>query len=293
VSVLLRVRRLAIIFLSGVLLVAIVLAGVGSYLSAAVHRTIGDAPPELHAVTVHIPTSSPSVVTGWFIHGQPGAGAVLLVHGVRGSRLDMLERARFLARAGYSILLIDLPGHGESTGDKITFGAREGVGVAAALAFLRRELPSERIGVIGTSLGAAALVLANPQPPADAVILESMYPTIDEAVRDRLAIRFGFVGAELAPLLLWQMPLQLGVAAEQLRPVDKIAALGSPVLIAAGTADEHTTWAETQRIFSAAKNPKELWAVAGAAHVDLYQYSGKQYEDKVLRFFSRYLRHSA
>ncbi|MBS0388791.1 MAG: alpha/beta hydrolase, partial [Proteobacteria bacterium] len=194
---------------------------------------------------------------------------------------------------GYSVLLIDLPGHGESTGDKITFGAREGAGVTAALAFLRRELPTERIGIIGTSMGAAALVLAHPQPPADAVILESMYPTIDEAVRDRLTIRFGPAGARLAPLLLWQLPLQLGVAAESLRPIDNIAALGSPVLVAAGTSDEDTTWAETLRIFSAALPPKELWAVAGAAHIDLYEYSGKEYEAKVLQFFSRYLRHEA
>ena len=51
----------------------------------------------------------------------------------------MLARARFLAAAGYATLLIDLPTHGESSGDRITFGAREGEGVNAALAFLREK----------------------------------------------------------------------------------------------------------------------------------------------------------
>jgi uncharacterized protein len=267
--------------------------GVGAYLSAPAHSDVGDAPLELHATTVHIPTSSGGTVAGWFVRGQPGLGAILLLHGVRANRLDMLERARFLERAGYSVLLIDLPGHGESTGNRITFGSREAVGIAAALGFLRRDLPGERLGVIGVSLGAASLVLANPRPAPEAVILESMYPTIEEAVADRLAIRFGPAGARLSPLLLWQLPLQLGITARELRPIDKIAALGSPVLIASGTIDQQTSWAETQRIYSAALPPKELWAVAGAAHVDLCQYATREYKARVLRFFSKYLRHEA
>jgi len=288
-----RAGRLVIVGVCGLALAAATLVGVGAYLSAAVHSAVGEAPPDLHASTVRIPTPPTGIVSGWLVRGQPGRGAVLLIHGARGSRLDMLERARFLERAGFSVLLIDLPGHGESSGNKITFGAREGAGVTAALAFMRHEFPGERLGVIGVSLGAAAIVLANPQPPPDAVIVESMYPTIDEAVRDRLSIRFGSLGAKLAPLLLWQLPLQLHVPVEELRPIDKISALGSPVLIASGTSDEHTSWAETERIYSRAASPKELWAVLGAAHVDLYRYSPKVYEARVLQFFSKYLRHEA
>jgi len=42
------------------------------------------------------------------------------------------------------------------------------------------------VGVIGVSLGAASLVLAKPDPAPSAVVLESMYPTIEEAVSNRL-----------------------------------------------------------------------------------------------------------
>jgi uncharacterized protein len=202
----------------------------------------------------------------------------------------MTDRARFLKKAGYSVLLIDLPAHGESPGERITFGAREGAGVLAALDYLRRELPNERIGVIGVSLGAASLVLCRPAPPADAVILESMYPTITDAVADRLAIRLGHVGRPLAPLLLWQLPWRVGVTTDDLRPIDAIAALDAPVLITAGTADKHTTWRETEQIYAAAHAPKELWAVNGAAHVDLHRFGGAQYEARVSEFFQAHLR---
>jgi fermentation-respiration switch protein FrsA (DUF1100 family) len=202
----------------------------------------------------------------------------------------MIDRARFLKRAGYSVLLIDLPAHGESPGERITFGARESAGVQAAIVFLRTALPNDRIGVIGVSLGAASLVLARPNPSPDAVILESMYPTISEAVADRLAIKLGAIGRPLAPLLLCQLPLRTGITPGELRPIDAITTLNAPVLIVAGTEDRHTLWSETERIHSAASGPKALWAVQGAAHVDLHRFAGEEYERRVLDFFAGWLR---
>ena len=139
------------------------------------------------------------------------------------------------------------------------------------------------------SLGAASLVFSHASPPPDAVVLESMYPTISEAVEDRIAIRLGPLGRSLSPLLLWQLPLRLGVTAEQLRPLDQIGSLKSPVLIASGTIDQHTPFGETQRIFAAANQPKELWPVQGAAHVDLHSFGPKMYEAKILSFLAKYL----
>lgn len=177
---------------------------------------------------------------------------MLLLHGVRSDRTQMLGRARFLNREGYAALLIDLPAHGQSTGDRITFGAREAAGAKAALEFLRRESPGERIAVIGVSLGAAAAVLAGP--------------------------------------LLWQLPLRAGVSTSDLRPIERIARLGAPALIASGAQDLHTTWAETEQLFDAAAGPKELWRVEGAGHVDLHAYGPGAYERRVLGFLAKYLR---
>jgi fermentation-respiration switch protein FrsA (DUF1100 family) len=205
----------------------------------------------------------------------------------------MLRRARFLNHAGYAVLLVDLPAHGESSGDRITFGAREAAGVTTALEYLRRELPGERVGIIGVSLGAASTVLADPKPAPDAVILESMYPTIEEAVADRLVMRLGPLGAILVPPLLWQMSLRTGVQVQDLRPIQHLPRLGTAVLIVSGTEDKHTTWTKTQRLFDSAVEPKELWRVEGAAHVDLHAFQPEEYERRTLRFFAKHLRNGA
>ena len=272
---------------------ALAIAAVGEILVHPANRTIGEPPSDLHASSVRFPSSTSQPIAGWLVRGKPGHGAVLLLHGVRSNRTQMLRRARFLQAEGYSVLLVDLPAHGESPGDHITFGAHEADGVSSALAFLRSELPGERIGVIGVSLGAASLVLSRPSVAPSAVVLESMYPTISEAVTNRLVIRFGSPGARLSPFLLWQLPRRIGVTEKQLRPIDALPALHAPLLIAAGTRDRHTTWPETERIFAIANQPKELWAVQGAAHVDLCAYDPGTYKARILEFLARYLRNEA
>ena len=214
-------RRLSAAFALAVLLMLGTVAVVGELLSRPARRYIGAPPPELRAVSVNIPVTPNGFVAGWFAQGSLGAGAVLLLHGVRSDRTQMLGRALALHSAGYSVLLIDLPAHGESSGDRISFGVREGAGVEAALAYLRQELPTDYIGVIGVSLGAASLVLSHPSPAPDAVVLESMYPTISEAVNDRLEMRLGAWGTRLAPLLLWQHRRERPTAVVLLDGVDE------------------------------------------------------------------------
>jgi pimeloyl-ACP methyl ester carboxylesterase len=265
----------------------------GEALSQAARRVIGPAPPDLMAQTVSIRSTEGDMVAGWFSAADRRQGAVLLLHGLRADRRAMLERARLFKQLGYSVLLIDLPAHGESSGDKIGFGLREGQGVRAALDFLRQACPGEPVGVIGVSLGAASMVLSMASPAPDAVVLESMYPTIEEAVTDRLTRRLGVFGKAIAPLLLVQLPLRLAVNVDQLRPIAALPSLHAPVLIVSGARDEHTTLAETERIYAAAPGPKELWIVEGAAHVDLQVRAPRAYETRVAGFLSKYLGHHA
>lgn len=282
-------RRVIIAAAVAALLGLVLVVGAGEVLSRPAKRDVGPAPPDLRAQTVRLPISPTESVSGWFARGD-GRGAILLLHGIRADRTQMLDRARFLLAEGYSVLLIDLPSHGESSGERITFGAHEAAGVTVALRYLADELPEERIGVIAVSLGAASLVLSRPSPAPGAVVLESMFPSISEAVAARLEMRFGPVGRFFAPLLLWQLPLRAGVSAMDLRPVLVVSKLRAPLLVAAGTKDRHTPWPETERLFAAAGQPKELWAVQGAAHGDLYSHDPATYKARMLKFLSRHLR---
>jgi pimeloyl-ACP methyl ester carboxylesterase len=265
----------------------------GEVVTSPARRNVGPAPADLAAEPVAIDNPPGGTVRGWFSPGKHGFGAVLLLHGVGSSRRQMVKRARFLHAEGYSVLLIDLPAHGESSGERITFGYQEASGVRTAMQFLRQALPGERTAVIGVSMGAASVVFSGETPAPDAVVLESMYPTIEEAVVDRLKMRLGSFGGIFAPPFLWQLSLWVGVSPDRLNPIEHLASLHAPVLIAAGTEDRYTTVAETKRLFSTAAAPKELWLVEGAAHVDLHAFSPTAYEEKISAFLGKYLHHSS
>lgn len=199
----------------------------------------------------------------------------------------MIGRARFLHQAGFSTLLIDFRATGETPGRHITFGWEERYDVRGAVAFLRRIRPADRVFLIGSSLGGAAALLATPPLHADAIVLESVYPTIERATDNRMRNYLGPLGPLASGLLLMQLPKRLGISREQLRPVDHIGAIACPVLIISGADDHNTTRADTQLLFAQAHEPKELWLVEHAGHVDLHAAATGEYERRILAFFRR------
>lgn len=288
-------RLIVIVALVIVLTLGLSSVGVGLLLSAPARKTIGPPPSDLAVEPVVISSASGSMLQGWFMSGRPGGGAVVLMHGVRDNRLAMVRRARMLSAEGFSVLLFDFQAHGESGGSRITFGHLESRDAVSAVAFVRQRLPNEKIGVIGVSLGGAAALLA-PQPlPIDALILEAVYPDIGAATANRIGVVLGtalgsVVGKPLARLLALTMAPILGVTADALRPVDKMADIRAPLLVLSGTHDDRTTPAETKAMFDRAREPKSLWLVEGAPHSDLEAFAPEQYRQQVPPFLIKWLR---
>jgi uncharacterized protein len=201
--------------------------------------------------------------------------------------LSMVDRARFLRRAGYSVLLIDFQATGQTKGDHITFGWKESRDALAAADFIHHVDPSARVTIIGSSLGGVAALLATPPLKVDALILESVYPTIEIATRNRMENYLGPIGRMFAPLFLMQMHRRIGVSPAQLHPIDHIAAVACPIFIMSGEKDRNTRPADTQKLFKHARSPKQLWFVPNAGHVDLHRAAPHEYETRALAFLAQ------
>ena len=220
---------------------------------------------------------------------------MVLMHWVRGTRLQMVPRARVLHDRGLGALLFDLQAHGESPGKRITFGKLEALDAAAAVQFVQTRAPGERIGIVGTSLGGAAAVLGPAPLAVHAMVLESVYPDIGFALDARFRARLGRVAGSLAAPVLTTafqllLPPVLGVAPADLRPIDRIGTVAVPVLIVSGTEDDRTPLAEARALYDRAAAPKQFWAVPGAGHGDLEQYGPDAYWRVVLPFLTGALR---
>jgi alpha-beta hydrolase superfamily lysophospholipase len=259
-------------------------------LTAPVPRTIGPPPDALReAESITFESLSERPVHAWRAPGRPGRGTVVLAHAVRSDRRSLVDRAVFLQHAGYGVLLYDAQAHGESPGERITFGYREALDATAAVALARRDEPASPVAFIGVSQGGASALLG-PEPLAvDALVIEAVYPTLAKASANRIALRFGAPGRWLAPLLLWPFELRLGVAPEDVAPIEKIREVEAPLLVVAGERDQRTTLADTRALFTAAPEPKSLWIVPGAGHEDFHDAAPAAYERRILDFLARAL----
>ncbi len=292
-----RRRKVGLQLLAILGLVLLIVSGTVSWfvagaLVAPVHTIVGELPRDLSGESITLRSESGAKIAGWHVRAKNSRGVVVLLHGIRGSRLAMLRRARMLQSMEFSSVLIDLQAHGESSGDSITIGHLERHDARAAVAFAKREHPTERVGVIGVSLGGAAALLGSPLG-VDAMVIESVYPTIVDAVHNRVSAKLGVLSSIPSAVLLLQLRMRLGVDASDLRPIDYVARVGCPLLVIGGSNDLHTSALETASMFGAAMQPKELWMVEKAGHVDLLNFQPDLYTDKVGSFFDRYLNRTA
>jgi alpha-beta hydrolase superfamily lysophospholipase len=272
--------------------VVIAMAGawvVGSKLLAAANRPVQVA-DRYRGTEVNFPSTSGTTLRGNFLKGEPGKGAIILMHGVRGNRGDMFGHADFLRARGFSVLLFDFQAHGESPGKIITNGYLESRDAAAAVDFIRAQLPGEKIGVLGSSLGGAAAVLAEPPLKVDAMVLEMVYPDLQRAAKNRIAKILGKWARPLSPLLTLQASWRIGKDPDWFSPIHAITNVTCPKLIIAGALDRLTTLDDSKALFAAANKPKDMIIISAAGHENLHEAAGKAYEDQVRPFFEQFLR---
>jgi pimeloyl-ACP methyl ester carboxylesterase len=251
------------------------------------HRTaVPAASPPARAFQLRATDGVTLAATYW-----PGvrtdAPAVLLLHGVDGSRATVARNAAWLAQQGYAAMAIDFRGHGQSETVDRSFGWNEGRDAHAAFAWLKRQQRGAPVAVIGYSMGGAASLVGPAGPvPADAMILQAVYPDIRDAIRHRIATRLGEpLGYVLEPLLSLQARLRFGVWPSAIAPIDAIRRYDGPVMVIGGMQDRSTPPEESRALFAAAPGKRKLWMLPTGGHASASSSrTDPEYHARILAF---------
>lgn len=225
---------------------------------------------------------------GWLVPAARHThAAVILLHGFSWHRLPWLSTFVPWLRERYHVLQFDFRGHGASDRAAITLGAAERRDVAAAVRLLEgRGLGP--IGLFGVSMGAATAIIAAPDLPVAAVVADAAYADLRHPVANRMAMQH---------LPMPGLGSRLVVAAAALRartrlvsPIDRVAGVAPRgLLLIAPRQDRLISWRQSERLYEAAGEPKELYVVAGAEHGEAHAVGGQAYERRVLDFLARHL----
>jgi pimeloyl-ACP methyl ester carboxylesterase len=126
------------------------------------------------------------------LRDTPAKGTLLLLHGYLQDKRFVTPWAIRLAEEGYRCLVVDLRGHGESTGRHISFGAFEAADLSAVIDDLgRRGWDVSRVGLFGVSYGASvALLTAGSDPRVRAVVAFEPYSSAATAVPELMRAAF-------------------------------------------------------------------------------------------------------
>ena len=258
-------------------------------------------PPQVAAATsyedVTLTASDGARLSGWFFPAKSDR-AVILIHGRNSNRLEWQGRneriASFLIAAGYSILMFDLRGHGNSggdprIGDRFTLGSLERRDVDAGVAFLRsRGFADDRVALLGISMGAAsALGELTLDPNVGPIILDSSFADVAVELEEKLPSQAGVPGW-LAPGVVLAFRVFFGIDAEAVRPIDIVRDHPERAfLFIQCDQDDLIDVHHGRDLRAASADPaSELWIASGCLHARASDDHPDEYRTRVLGFLA-------
>ena len=227
-------------------------------------------------------------LAGWLATGARDE-AVLLLHGYRCDRREVLPQADMLYEAGFTVLLFDFRNRGESGGEFVSLGYHEQKDVLAAIDHLqsRPGLGAFTIGLLGISQGGAAAILAAADSDdVRAVAAEATFRSVDSAVAQSFSHFVGLPAFPFAPITVWLAERRTGIDTGDIVPEQTVSELSpTPLLVMHGLDDATISPADSEAIFAAAGEPKALWLIPGAGHGEGATTAPDEYRRRIVAFF--------
>lgn len=217
----------------------------------------------------------------WYIFGKqrPAQGSVLFFHGNAHNISHYYLIAKGFVEAGYNLLIFDYRGYGLSEGEPSPEGLLADADAAWAYLLKRPETQPGQIVVFAQSLGGSvALDWVGRRHPEElaGVVSESAFSSYTKIVEEKLD-PIGVVRIFRKPLA--QVFFDDTHAA--VRQVERIAPI--PLLLVHGTEDPIVPYANVERLFDAAQDPKLLWTIEGGGHIQMLSRYGETYWPRLIR----------
>lgn len=195
-------------------------------------------------------------------------GTVFLLHGYGLAEFSMVPWAWRLAESGWRCVLVDLRGHGRSTGNTVYFGLKESHDMSQLLDVLtNRGQLAPPVAVIGESYGAAlALRWKTADPRVGQVVAIAPYGVLSNAVMNICHDYASLVPRPFIRAGLKQLPVVLDVPAEDLDTTTVLARHPVTALFVSATGDTVIPPADMRNLFKEALPGSELITVPDATH---------------------------
>lgn len=205
----------------------------------------------------------------------PFQGTVVLLHGVFMTKETMLHWGLYFAECGYRAILVDLRGHGHSSGKWITYGAIEAKDMMQVADELeRRGLANHALGVVGMSYGAAVGIhWAARDPRVKALVALQPFSDVDAAIIGVARGSFGEMTKTISDKTFHEAirraPAMANFTWADVDVLADVRRLKIPLLIYHGETDDWVAPAQSQAIAALAPPGSQLHILPGEHHATI------------------------
>jgi len=239
---------------------------------------------------VSVPSLHGYDLPGWLVRAAdngraPALGAIMLVHGGGSDRREVSRHAPFFLDRRLDVLMVDLGCHGEAPCPVagLSYGDRESQDVLAAYLYLAERYP--RVVAMGSSVGAASLLIALPSMPRLAgVIAENPMAGFDRLIRETPASQAvpGWFTGVLIESVKWRGRFTALVSPEHaLGRVSNV-----PILFIHSRHDEIVPYQQSLELAGRYRGPKTTWWPEHGGHSTIWDRDPAAYEARLTAFLA-------
>jgi len=194
----------------------------------------------------------------WLIKTKNAKGTIILFHGYGGEKSSMIEKSDAFIKLGFSTMLVDFMGSGNSEGNQTTIGYKEAQEVKTSYDYLSQS-GEKNIYLFGTSMGAVAIMkcINDDKIRPKGIIIECPFGSMYETV----CARFNKMHAPTFPLagiLVFWGGIQNGFWGFSHNPTTYAKSITCPTLLLYGEKDKSVSRKEIDAIFANLKGIKKL-----------------------------------
>lgn len=314
------IRRTAIIFFSLMTVVAIAFALVGNYfyeiaISSKIDKSnlfssqeenilVDTSPEEVYSTKsvkwvtdgardAYITSEDNLKLHGYEIENsnQKNLWAIIL-HGYGGEGLKMCGEAKRFYDMGFSVLMPDLRGCGESQGDAIGMGWLDRKDMLKWIDYIINKSSESQILMYGVSMGGATVMMTTGEelPSNVKVAIEDCgYTSVNDELEIQLEALFGLPPFPVIYAASSVTFFRAGYTFGQASSVEQVKKSITPTLFIHGDQDEFVPFHMLDTVYEAAACEKEKLVVEGAGHVGSSGKNPELYWNTIEKFIGKYI----
>jgi pimeloyl-ACP methyl ester carboxylesterase len=205
-------------------------------------------PDEIHLSfeQVWLRADGGSEIHGWWVPGEGCRKAMLFFHGSDGNISCELPTLQFLHSLGVSVLMVDYPGYGQSSGRPSERGCNYAAETAWSFVSEQKGFAAEDVIIYGQSLGSAVGVFLAARHKCAGLVFQSGF----SSVPDMAALAYPFLPVRLFCLT-------------KMNSLERVIRCQVPMLVLHSEDDEHIPIEQALRVYARAPGRKKFIRLRG------------------------------